>query len=183
MHVALLGGSFNPPHVGHLLAATYVHSTMEVDEVWLVPSFQHPFGKTLEPFFHRLKMCEAMATEAGGWLKVCDIEKDVPGEGRTIDMLRQLLPLHSNVRFSLIIGSDIVRELPLWKDVDGIRQMANFIVLSRAGYPEPTAVGPALPEVSSTQIRQMLGEGIEPHALVPRLVLEYARSHRLYKPS
>ena len=57
MHVALIGGSFNPPHVGHLLAAHFVRATEPVDEVWLVPADEHPFGKPLAPFEHRLRMC------------------------------------------------------------------------------------------------------------------------------
>ena len=180
MHVALLGGSFNPPHVGHLMAATYVHATMDVDEVWLLPCFRHPFGKALEPFEHRVHMCEAMANEVGGWLKVLSVEKDVPGEGRTVDLLSHLLPLHPGIRFSLIIGSDIVRELPLWKKVDEIQKMVTLIVLNRAGHPEAGARGPPLPEVSSTDIRRLFEQGQLPEALVPRHVLEYAQSHGLY---
>lgn len=180
MHVALLGGSFNPPHVGHLMAALYVHATMDVDEVWLMPSFRHPFGKVLESFEHRVHMCEALSKEFSGWLKVSAVEKDVPGDGRTVDTLAHLLPLHPGVRFSLIIGSDIVRDLPLWKKIDDIRRMANLIVLHRAGYPATEARGPALPEVSSTGIRQLLEQGQLPTELVPRAVLEYAQSQGLY---
>lgn len=65
MDIALLGGSFNPPHVGHLMAAVYVRATLRAREVWLLPSFHHPFGKQLAPFEARVEMCEAMARDTG----------------------------------------------------------------------------------------------------------------------
>ncbi|MCI0570479.1 MAG: nicotinate-nicotinamide nucleotide adenylyltransferase, partial [Myxococcaceae bacterium] len=85
MEVAILGGSFNPPHVGHLLAAHFVRATQAVDEVWLMPSFRHPFGKALAPFEHRLAMCEALCRDTSGWMRAVDVERHVPGEGRTVD--------------------------------------------------------------------------------------------------
>jgi hypothetical protein len=63
--VALLGGSFNPPHVGHLLLAQYVLATAPVDELWLLPTFRHAFGKDLAPYDDRLAMCELVAAELG----------------------------------------------------------------------------------------------------------------------
>src|SRR4051812_50183695 len=66
MEIALFGGSFDPPHVGHLLAAAYVLATEPVGELWLVPVNEHPFGKRLAaPFEHRATLCEAMIEDAG----------------------------------------------------------------------------------------------------------------------
>src|SRR4051812_50183501 len=66
MEIALFGGSFDPPHVGHLLAAAYVLATEPVGELWLVPVNEHPFGKRLAaPFEHRAALCEAMIEDAG----------------------------------------------------------------------------------------------------------------------
>jgi nicotinate-nucleotide adenylyltransferase len=62
MRVAVYGGSFNPPHVAHQLALTYVLATAQVDEVWMVPTFKHPFDKALAPFSDRAKMCELAAS-------------------------------------------------------------------------------------------------------------------------
>lgn len=180
MQVALLGGSFNPPHVGHLLAAHYVRATQAVDEVWLMPSFRHPFGKELTSFEHRVRMCEAIARDASGWLKVSEVEREVGGEGRTVDTLSFLTARHPAHRWSLIIGSDILRDLPKWKDFDRIQELAQVLVLYRAGYPAPEALGPPLAEVSSTEVRETLARGELPSALVPRAVLDYARAHRLY---
>ena len=170
MDVALLGGSFNPPHVGHLLAAHYVRATQGVDEVWLIPSFHHPFGKALTAFEHRTRMCEALCADTSGWLKVSDIERQLGGEGRTVDTLSRLRELNPGHRYTLVIGSDIVKDLPNWKDFARIEQMARVLVLYRAGYPSERAVGPPLAEVSSTEIRESLTRGVAPDALVPAAV-------------
>ncbi len=180
MKVAILGGSFNPPHVGHLLAAHYVHATLAVDEVWLVPSFHHPFGKALTPFEHRLKMCELLCGEASGWLKAVDVERQLGGEGRTVDTLTHLRAQCPGDELTLVIGSDIEKDLPAWKDFHRIEQLARVVILHRAGYPSPRAVGPPLAVVSSTEIRDRLSRGDVPSDLVPHRVLDYARAQHLY---
>jgi nicotinate-nucleotide adenylyltransferase len=180
MEIALLGGSFNPPHVGHLMAAVYVRATLGADEVWLLPSFAHPFGKPLAPFEDRVAMCEAMAADTGPWLKVSRVESQVGGEGRTIELLDYLLPKRPSDRFRFVIGSDILADLPKWKEWERVQRLVTVTVLHRAGYPAPEAVGPPLAQVSSTEIRRALEAGQEPQGLVPRSVLEVARSRRLY---
>lgn len=183
MRVALLGGSFNPPHVGHQLAAQYVHATQEVDEVWMMPAYQHPFGKALAPFEHRVRMCELVCEETSGWLKTSRVEQEVAergGTGYTIETLGYLRERYPEIRFSLIIGSDILKDVPKWKSFDQIERMVQVLVLYRAGYPAAGTVGPPLAEVSSTQIRDMLARGQRPSELVPCRVLDYAHEARLY---
>ncbi len=175
MRVALLGGSFNPPHVGHLMAALYVRACLGDDEVWLVPTFHHPFGKETVAYDHRVAMCEAAARDHAAWLKVSRAESQVGGEGRTIDLLEHLMPRHPGVRFRLVIGSDIVADLPKWKAWERIQQLVDVTVLNRAGHPAPGTVGPPLAMVSSTQLREQL----DPE-LVPRSVLDYVRQHHLF---
>ncbi|MCP3100881.1 nicotinate-nicotinamide nucleotide adenylyltransferase [Myxococcus sp. K15C18031901] len=162
------------------MAATYVHATQGVDEVWLMPSWQHPFGKQMEAFEHRLAMCEAMCRETSGWMKTTPIEREEGLTGRTVDTLSLLVSRHPSVQWSLIIGSDILRDLPHWKDFHRIQEMARVIVLYRAGYPAPNVVGPPLAEVSSTQVRDLLSRGLEPTELVPSSVLAQARASGLY---
>lgn len=178
-HVALFGGSFNPPHVGHLMAALFVRATCAVDEVWLVPAFDHPFGKALAPFEDRLRMCALLGADCGPWLKVSRAEAEVGGEGRTIELLEWLLPRHPDTRFHFVIGSDILADLPKWKAWDRIEAMVNVVVLHRAGYPSERAFGPPIVEVSSTAIRQALAEGRRPEGLVPRGVLDYLEARTL----
>ncbi len=183
MQVALLGGSFNPPHVGHLLSAHYVRATQGVDEVWLMPTYQHPFGKALESFEHRVGMCEVMCRDATGWMKTSQVEREVAergGSGRTVETLSYLVERYPDIRFWLIIGSDILKDLPSWKAWDRIQQLARVLVLHRAGYPAEGTVGPPLAEVSSTQIRELLARGQAPVELVPRGVLAYAHEAGLY---
>lgn len=180
MQVALLGGSFNPPHVGHLLAAHYVRATQDVDEVWLMPTFVHPFRKPTVDFEHRVHMCERMCQDAAGWMKTSRVESEVGKDGRTVDTLDFLQARHPEHRFSLIIGSDILKDLPHWKDFDRIQRMARVVVLYRAGYPADGTVGPPLAIVSSTDIRERLSRGELSSDLVPRRVLDYAREHQLY---
>lgn len=181
MRVALLGGSFNPPHVGHLMAAHFVRATQPLDEVWLLPAHRHPFGKELVSFEHRVRMCALLCADASGWLKVSEAERDVPGEGRTVETLEHLRRLHPETAFSLVIGSDILRDLPKWKSFDRIQQLARVLVLHRAGYPAPEAFGPPLAEVSSTEIRALLEAGQSPTHLVPAAVLAYAEANGLYR--
>ncbi len=180
MRVALLGGSFNPPHVGHLMAAQYVHATQGCDEVWLMPSFRHPFGKVLAPWELRLEMCRALAAETSGWLRVSEVEHEVGGEGRTVDTLEHLQRTRPGLSFALVIGSDILKDLPNWKEFGRIEKLAQVLVLYRAGYPAAGTVGPPLAEVSSSEIRDKLARGFEPSELVPRGALEVARREGLY---
>ena len=177
--VALLGGSFNPPHVGHLMAALYVRATRAVDAVWLVPAFNHPFGKDLASFDDRVAMCELMAQDCGPWLQVSRAESQVQGEGRTIELLEWLLPRHPDTRFEFVIGSDILADLPKWKAWDRIVGLVDVVVLHRAGYPSSEAVGPPVAEISSTEIRERLAAGQRPDTLVSRRVLDFIEARGL----
>lgn len=179
MRVALLGGSFNPPHVGHLMAAVFVRAARAVDAVWLVPAANHPFGKALAPFDDRVAMCEAMALDAGPWLTVSRAEESVGGEGRTIDLLEWLLPRHPGTRFEFVIGSDILADLPKWKAWDRIQKLVDVVILNRAGYPDSAAIGPPLAQVSSTEIRKLLAAGQRPDGLVPKRVLDLIGERQL----
>jgi nicotinate-nucleotide adenylyltransferase len=180
--VALLGGSFNPPHLGHLTAAVAMRSLVGVDEVWLVPSFHHPFGKPLAPYDDRVAMCEAMARQVGPWLSTSRAEAEVGGEGRTIELLEWLLPRHPRTRFHFVIGSDILADLPKWRAWERITSLVRVTVLQRPGWPAAGAVGPPMADVSSTQVREALEQG-EPAAGLPRVVAEYIAAHRLYRAS
>ena len=81
MRVAIFGGSFNPPHLAHQMAALYVLETAAIDELWIVPAFQHPFGKVLAPFAHRLEMCELAAAALGPRVKVSAVGRVALAEG------------------------------------------------------------------------------------------------------
>jgi nicotinate-nucleotide adenylyltransferase len=179
--VALLGGSFNPPHLGHLMAALAMRTLVGVDEVWMVPSFSHPFGKPLAPFADRVAMCEAMIAPVGPWLQVSQAEASVGGEGRTIELLEWLLPRHPGTRFHFVIGADIVADLPKWKAWDRITSLVQVTVLARPGFPLVGTLGPPMADVSSSAIREALERGEPVEGLLPRAVAEYVAARHLYQ--
>src|SRR6266511_3514070 len=80
MRVGIFGGSFNPPHVGHQMLGLYVLETAAIDELWFVPAFRHALGKPLEPFGHRLKMCERAVAALGARARVSDVEGVIGGD-------------------------------------------------------------------------------------------------------
>jgi nicotinate-nucleotide adenylyltransferase len=126
-------------------------------------------------------MCRAACADASGWLQATDVEREVGNGGWTVDTLAHLVRAYPKDQFTLVIGSDILKDLPSWKDFDRIRELARVLVLYRAGHPAGEAVGPALADVSSTRVREMLERGDDVGAWVPRAVLDYVRAHRLYR--
>ncbi len=180
MRVAIFGGSFNPPHLAHQMAALYVLETAAIDELWFVPAFQHPFGKALVPFADRLEMCALAAAALGSRVKVSAIERDLGVESRTLRTVRRLqqdFPAHA---FSLVIGADLIPELPSWHNSAELQRSVPLLVVGRAGF--ETGEGRlALPRVSSTEVRAALAAGRAVDGLVPRAVLDYISKHNLYK--
>lgn len=186
--VALFGGSFNPPHVGHVLAVAYALSVGLVDRVLVVPVFEHALGKRLAPFPHRLEM----ARRAFGWLpgvEVSSIEERLGAPSRTLRTIQALELEHPEWRLRLLVGSDITGEIEKWHAFEEIERRAPPLVLPRAGSAAADGAPALLPEVSSTAVRQLLersarGEAVGPElgALVPRTVLEYVAEHALYAP-
>ena len=176
--VALFGGSFDPPHIGHLLAAAYVLATEPVDELWLVPVFAHPFGKQFAGSYpHRLALCEKIAQELPR-TRVSPVEEE-SGEARTVDLLEYLQRKHPGTRWAVVLGTDLNAERPQWKNFERITELARVIAVQRGGYPD--GFGPVLPEVSSTQVRALLKAGGNLSQLVPRPVLELIHAAGTYR--
>lgn len=179
--VAIFGGSFNPPHVGHVTAVVYVLSVGYADEVLVVPCFIHPFAKDLAPFADRLAMCRA----AFGWIPrvtVSQVEQQLGGESRTLRTLQTLAASHPEWSLRLVVGSDVIPETPRWFGFPEIARLAPLIVLDR---PDASGREPApclFPNVSSSAIRRDLAasrsEGVA--RLVPARVLEHIRAAGLY---
>ena len=182
MIVAVFGGSFNPPHVAHVLASALVLSTHQIDRLLVVPTFQHPFPKALAPFDDRVTMCElGMA-----WLprvEVSRVEAELGGESRTLRTLEHLTAKHPDWKMRLVIGADILLESAKWFAFDRICALAPPIVLGRKGVGGTAAPEPLLPDVSSTEVRSMIAEGRanELELLVPRDVLAHISANGLYR--
>jgi nicotinate-nucleotide adenylyltransferase len=179
--VAIFGGSFNPPHMAHVLAIAWVLATEDVDRLLMIPTFQHPFAKPLAPDEARVRMCEL----AAGWLPrvtVSRVEEELGGESKTLRTLEHLRALHPEWAMRLVIGGDLVLETDKWFRFDRIQELAPPLVVGRAGFDAPGVPTALLPAVSSTEVRARAaaGEWETLRTLVPRDVLEYLRAERLY---
>jgi nicotinate-nucleotide adenylyltransferase len=187
--VAFYGGSFNPPHVGHVLGAVYALSTAPIDEVLVVPVYRHPFAKNLAPYEERVSMCRA----ALGWIPrvtVSTVEEELGGESLTLRTVEHLQKTQPGWALRLLVGSDVLADLPKWHRWDRIVEIAPPLVMGRAGAAassvEVTWVGSKdaqmLPRVSSTEIRAALASGdleaLRP--LVPAAVLAHIEARGLY---
>jgi nicotinate-nucleotide adenylyltransferase len=182
--LAVFGGSFDPPHIGHVFLAAYALSVAGVERVMVLPTFEHAFGKPLRAYEHRLAMCgQAFAPLLG--VEVSALERELGGVSRTLRLVRELAERFPDHQLRLLIGSDILAESTRWQGFDEISALAPPLVASRAGHGHAGASGPLLPEVSSSALRAALGRGAHDEAapLLPRAVLGYARQHRLYEDS
>lgn len=166
MRIAVYGGSFNPPHRAHALVASWLISSQTVDQVWLVPVYEHAFegihGKRLAPFEQRMAWCGAMAKELGEQVAVSDVESTLPAPSYTIDTLTHLAQSYPEHCFRLVVGADILDQTSGWKAWDRILREHAPIVVGREGYSQDAGLTdgvPVFPAVSSTEVRKRLSEG------------------------
>jgi nicotinate-nucleotide adenylyltransferase len=179
--VGVFGGSFNPPHLAHVLALAVVLARFDVARILVVPTYQHPFAKALASYDDRVRMCEL----AMGWLprvEISRVEEELGGESRTLRTLEHLRARHPAWSLRFIMGADLVLEASKWFGFDKITGLAPPIVLGRVGVTYEGAPPAVLPAISSTEVRTMIREErweeLEP--LVPREALAYARARGLY---
>ena len=181
--IALYGGSFNPPHIGHLVVISYVLATQPVEAVWLMPCFQHAFGKSLAPFEHRMEMARRLTAGViePGRAAVTDVESQIGGESRTIDTIKHLRAQYPEVTFDLIVGTDIFQERAAWKNFDELESLCRFIVIGRRGSPAPKnhVTSPPLIDISSTELRERLAKGLSTQSLLPASVAAYIHQESL----
>lgn len=180
--VAVFGGSFNPPHLAHVLAAAVVLARFDVERLLVVPTYRHPFAKALAPYDDRVTMCEL----AMGWLprvEVSRVEEELGGASRTLHTIERLMERYPGRPLRFVMGADIMLESSKWYAFDRVVELAPPIVLGRVGVDYAGAPVPVLPAISSTEVRAKLahGEGeADLEQLVPRAVLAYAKAKRLY---
>lgn len=180
--IAVFGGSFNPPHVGHQIVALYVLATQPVDELWFVPTWRHAFAKELAPFEDRVAMCELAAAALGARVKVSRVEEALAQPAsRTYDTLGALAAGNPDASLRLVIGSDILGERHKWYRWADVERLAPPIVVGRQGYPSPECTSPPLVDISSTEVRARLAIGAAADGLVPRSVLDYIARRGLYR--
>ncbi|MDP2317257.1 MAG: nicotinate-nicotinamide nucleotide adenylyltransferase [Pseudomonadota bacterium] len=181
MHVAIYGGSFNPPHVGHAMVASWLRWTGRVDAVWLLPAFHHAFEKVLAPWEDRVSMAESLAATLGEGFRVERIEQELPVPSYTVRTLEVLAERHPEHQFHLVVGADVLPQLPQWREIGRLRARFPLIVVGRQGW-APVEDAPSFPDVSSTEIRALVaGGGMYAH-LVPTGIREIVERRRLYVP-
>ena len=195
--VGFFGGSFDPPHIGHVFASVYALSSGEVDEVWAAPVVHHAFEKQLTAFEHRVAMVRlAMAPVAN--VEVSLVERDMPPPNYTLHTIERLVDAHPDTSFRVVVGADAIVDRGAWFGFERLVKLAPLLLLGRAGMelpshnfgdafdefdPPPPAV---LPEISSSEVRHWLRHRSSAHndALrhyVPRAVLDYIAEHDLYR--
>ena len=177
-HIALYGGSFNPPHMGHQFTLLYLLSCTKHDEIWLLPANDHPFGKQMAPFENRVEMCRLLA-EPFDKVTVSTCERDGDTDGKTFNTVCYLQKLHPDCRFSLVVGADNIQESHRWYKWSELCKMVDLIVIGREGCIQVSNTIP-LPNISSTLVRSLLASHQEPQNLVPQNILQYITNNNLY---
>jgi nicotinate-nucleotide adenylyltransferase len=184
--VAIYGGSFDPPHVSHVLAAVYALKMGGFERVLVVPVFEHAFHKQLTAFEHRTRMCE-LAFAGIERIRVSLVERDLETPSLTLRTLQHLAAQHPEWSMRLLVGSDVLGETSKWHAFERITELAPPYVVARPGYEHPDSRAALLPDVSSTRIREALEtKSAQDHeallaASVPRAVLDDVREHGLYR--
>lgn len=199
--IGILGGTFDPPHLGHLLIAEAARVALELESVLFLPAGE-PWlkaGRRITPARHRLRMLE-LAIADNPHFGRCDCEVRRDGPSYTVDTLEQLsrdLPPDSELYF--IVGSDVLPEFHLWKEPEQILELCCLAVVERPGgpddgiallaerFPEAAAMGAAVPvhgprvDCNASQLRQMLAQGRSVRYQIPDGVVAYIAEHGLYQ--
>lgn len=191
--IGIIGGAFDPIHIGHLLAAEAAREKYELEEVWFMPSHipphKHQAGGSGE---QRLEMVKA-ATQSHPAFKPLDIELRRGGVSYTVDTIRALCSEHSDLELYFIIGADMVNYLPKWEGIEELVGMLRFIGLQRPGsFMELDTLPPLIREsvmladmplvdISSSLIRSRISRGLSVRYMVPESVYEYIMRSRLYE--
>ena len=192
--VAILGGAFDPVHLGHLSLAEDVYRMFAMDEVWFVPTAQSPLKghPAVLDAKGRLMLLEA-ALESYPFIKIDRSEIERGGVSYTIDSVRHFKAKFPDIDFHWIIGGDQGAQLAKWKDIQELGQLVQFIVVSRPGYEIDTnkisaisglqfsEVRSRLLDIASTEIRERIAGGRPVSDLLPSTVNAIIVENNFYK--
>ena len=133
--VGILGGTFNPPHLAHLVCASEARAQLELDEVMLVPTGIPPHKEMDEEpgAAHRVEMCRLAIAGHEDWLSVSAIEVERAGPSYTVDTLREINARRPGDQLTFIVGGDMAWSLPSWKEPEAILGLASVAVAERTG--------------------------------------------------
>ncbi|APB31669.1 nicotinate-nucleotide adenylyltransferase [Vagococcus teuberi] len=185
--VGILGGGFNPVHLGHLVMAEQVYAQLALDEFYLMPTYQPPHvdKKTVIDASHRVAMLE-LATKSNPHLKVELEEVYREGKSYTFDTMESLIAKNPNTDYYFVIGGDMVDYLPKWYKIDELMKMIQFVAIKRSGFPQTSDypliwVDSPRMDISSSLIRQNIQRGCPIKYLVPDNVIDYIQKKDLYR--
>lgn len=198
MKIGIMGGTFDPIHNGHLIAAEYARSALSLDKIIFIPSGVHPFknNKNISESNKRIDMI-SLAIKSNKSFKTSPIEINRNGTTYTIDTIRELREEYIDDEIYFIIGSDILFEIEKWKGFPELIHLCKFILLHRPGVEEKKInmkiqellssyniemekVQSPLIEISSTEIRHRVRDKLSIKYLVPELVEDYILKNNLY---
>ncbi|HEY4659287.1 MAG TPA: nicotinate-nucleotide adenylyltransferase [Gemmatimonadaceae bacterium] len=190
MRIGILGGTFDPPHVGHLLAASDAAEALALDRLLFVPVAEQPLktGAMVASAAHRFAMVGLLIGSDPRF--VADpIEIERGGLSFTVETLRVLRERWRDdqaLALFLLLGEDVVATLSMWREPNAVRALAEIVWLTRAPGPDaPPPAGRVLAtrrvEVSSTEIRERVRAGRPIRGFVPEVVAEYIARHGLYR--
>lgn len=188
--VGILGGTFDPPHIGHLVTATRVAEQFELDEVLLVVAnvpWQKVGTREISPARDRLDMVRACVADVDG-LTACDLEIRRGGDSYTVETLEELRRARPRDELVLILGSDAAAALDTWHRADDLRALCRLAVVERTGttlvvprgFEFDVADVPRL-EVSSTELRRRVMSRLPVRFLVPDAAISLIGERRLYR--
>ncbi len=187
--IGVMGGTFDPIHHGHLVAASEVQQSFDLDEVIFVPTGQPWMKEGVSSAEHRYLMT-VIATASNPRFTTSRVDIERGGPTYTIDTLRDLRKLHPDADLFFITGADAVAQIVEWKDVDELWELAHFVAVSRPGHalsirglPEQGVSSLEVPAlaISSTDCRRRVDRGYPVWYLVPDGVVQYISKHRLYR--
>ncbi|MCJ7577911.1 MAG: nicotinate-nucleotide adenylyltransferase [candidate division Zixibacteria bacterium] len=190
--IGILGGTFDPIHIGHLVLAEQVREKFQLERVIFIPSASppHKTEQELSPAEDRFEMTQ-LAVKGNPYFFVSDIELKREGLSYTVETLKELKELHRDSEIYFLTGSDVLDEITTWKDPEEIYKLAKIVIAVRPGFdkfdPENHFAKKSIiveitgMDISSTQIREKVRNGESIKYLVPSKVEEYIRKRNLYK--
>lgn len=184
--VGILGGTFNPPHHGHLLIANEVLHALSLDEIWFMPNFKPPHKVMQEAVSNENRMnMLRLAIGGNAAFKIETIELEREGPSYTYDTMKLMNIRYDGYEFFFIIGADMIEYLPKWEKVDELVQLVQFVGVKRPSYSHQTKYPviyvdvPAM-DVSSSMIRERCRQGKTVRYLLPDAVIDYIEGKHLY---
>ena len=193
--IGILGGSFDPPHLSHTLMAIYMLLLKNIDELWIIPCFNHAFGKKLSSFSVRINMCKLAFSYFGDQIKIVSIEKYLSCPNYTVRTLELIKKINSEIKIFFAIGSDSLQKIHKWRDFRLLRKLCTLIVFLRIGFPMENISynlvinkieNYILPNISSSAIRNMCNITDEYNIknnlkfILDNKVLKFIKKYKIY---